>query len=175
MKLKLLFASVVAALLCASNFSAQALSLGTNSVDLSTTTNWAAIPFGIYRTDTKAWGYGGAVLYKVTDNFWTGARINSIGGQQVTAGVQAQLQLDEVIAGIHVTPFAETSVGLGNNSLYGSAGAGALIQVYDWNFHISGHPFELNFGIIGDYEHVVNGSGISWNQICGGPLVKLTF
>lgn len=146
----------------------------TNPVVWIGQTNFVAIPFGIYRMDTKDWGYGGALLYKVTDNFWTGLRVNNISGQQVSAGVQAQLQTTVAWSGLTVTPFIEASTGLGHDALYGSAGAGGLITFHTWNFNVVNHGFQASVGVVGDYEHVIYGSQ-NWNQLCGGPLLCLSF
>lgn len=141
---------------------------------VSGATNWAAVPYGIYRTDTKQWGFGGALLYKVADNFWAGVRADNLSGTSTTAGVQAQLQATVTWHGVSLTPFLEASSGMGRNSLYASAGPGAYINIHDWNFKVAGHDFSLSVGAAGDYEHIVNGSS-SWQQVCGGPLVRLSF
>lgn len=148
----------------------------TNSIPfgLSGSTNWAAIPYGIYRTDTKELGFGGALLYKVTDNFWAGVRADNISGQQTTAGVQLQLQATVTYLGMEITPFLEASTGMGKSSLYASAGPGAVISFHTWHPRIGNHEVALSVGAAGDYEHVVNGSE-SWQQVCGGPLLRLSF
>ena len=138
------------------------LKSGTN---FSGATNWAAIPFVSYDLTTKKIGGGIAVLYEATPNFWAGVRVQDIGGVTTTAGVQAQLQFTKTLWGVNYTPFAETSVGIGSTSLYGSVGAGALIQLHTWDVW-AGHKFGI--GVIGDYEHYVSGSGAKGNQINAG-------
>lgn len=128
-------------------------------------TNWAAIPFASYDLTTKKFGGGAAILYEATPNFWAGVRLQSIGGVTTTAGVQAQLQFTKTLWGVNYTPFAETSVGIGSTSLYGSVGAGALIQLHTWDVW-AGHKFGI--GVIADYEHFVSGNGVKGNQINAG-------
>jgi hypothetical protein len=144
-------------------------SSGTN-VDLGGQTNWAAIPYISYDLTDKKWGYGGAVLYAVTPNFWAGVRAEEMNGMQITAGVQAQLQVSQTILGVRVTEFLEASTGLGKSSLYGSAGPGGLINFHTW---IWGKK-SLTVGIVGDYEHCIMG-GKNWNQANVGPLLRFSF
>lgn len=145
----------------------------TNSITLqilNSETNWAAVPYFKYDINQHHFGYGGALLYKVSDNFWTGVRADRIDGVQTTAGVQAQLQVTTKIAGVTVTPFAETSVGLGSTSVYASAGPGAFIHVYSHQFNAA----RLNIELVGDYEHVVE-SSLNSNQLNVGPIFNLSF
>lgn len=142
------------------------LKSGTN---FSGATNWAAIPFASYDLTTKKIGGGAVVLYEVNPNFWTGVRVQSIGGEMTTAGVQAQIQVTKTLWGVNYTPFALTSVGIGSTSLYGSVGAGAIIQIHKWDVW-AGH--QLGLGVVGDYEHIVTGT-THGNEINGGLL--LTF
>jgi hypothetical protein len=180
MKLKSLL--LAAALLCglSTTVHAQAtisppqFTLGGTNIDLTVDTNWAAIPFGIYRTDTHQWGYGGAVLYQVTPNFWTGVRADNISGLSTTAGVQAQLQATVSVDGIDLTPFADTSVGMGTSSLYASAGAGALVNFHTWSFKIGSAALSVSAGAVASYEHVVDGNA-NFNQVVGGPLIQVSF
>lgn len=161
-----------AALLAATTTLAQT---STNTIfGISGSTNWAAVPYGIYRTDTKEWGFGGALLYKVTDNFWAGVRADNISGHQTTAGVQLQLQTTVTWSGMQITPFLEASSGMGKNNLYASAGPGAVLSIHTWKPKIGNHEIAVSVGAAGDYEHVVNGSE-SWQQVCGGPFVRLGF
>ena len=133
-------------------------------------TNWVAIPYVKYDIQDHTMGYGGALLYKVSPNFYTGARFDQLNGHQTTAGVQAQLQATFQVGGIEVTPFLETSVGLGSSSLYGSTGPGAFINLYSHQFTKA----KLNIGIIGDYEHVINGDE-NYNTLNAGPVFNLSF
>jgi long-subunit fatty acid transport protein len=145
---------------------------------LSSSTNWVAIPYGIYDTTDKKWGWGVAGLYKVSDNFYTGLRYDQVNGHDNTAGVQAQLQATVTYAGIKVTPFVSASTGIGSSqSLYGSAGAGAYVSLVQKGFKISNHDFTIDAGIVGDYEHVVQtgNKNENWSQIVGGPLLSLSF
>ena len=184
MKFKQLFITATVATMLAVGYSTTAqaqasipipqITLGGTNINLSIDTNWAAIPFGIYRTDTKQFGYGGAILYQVSPYFWTGARIDHVGNIQTSAGVQANLQTTITYGGFNITPFADASTGMGNSSLYASAGAGALINFHTWTFNISTMQFELTAGVAASYEHVVDGTQ-NWNQIVGGPLIQLTF
>lgn len=145
---------------------------GTN-VDITGQTNWAFIPFFAYDlTDHKA-GFGAVVLYSVTPYFWAGLRVEDVNDRQTTAGVQGQLQVTKMVFGVSVTPFVETSVGLGRSSLYGSAGPGALINFHTWIWG-STSQYSLTLGIVGDYEHVIYGDA-NWNQANGGPLVRFSF
>jgi hypothetical protein len=148
-----------------------ALTTSSTNVDLASQTNWAVIPYISYDLKDKKYGGGGAVLYAVTPNFWAGARMESINGHQTTAGVQAQLQVTKKVFGLSMTPFVETSVGIGSSSLYGSAGAGGFIAFHTWDW---GNKYSLTFGVVGDYEHVVYGTE-NWNQINGGPLLRFSF
>jgi hypothetical protein len=143
----------------------------TNVASFSAATNIALIPFASYRMDTKDFGYGVAALYRVTDNFWTGLRAQTINGMSTTAGVQAQLQVSGTFGGITYTPFLEASTGAGSSSLYASAGPGILINIHQWKIG-SGHT--LAVGLVGDYEHVVYGEK-NWNQFNAGPLLRLSF
>jgi hypothetical protein len=143
-----------------------ALKSGTN---FSGATNWAVIPFASYDLTTKKIGGGLAALYEVSPNFWTGVRLQDVGGVTTTAGVQAQLQVTKTLWGVNYTPFVETSVGIGQTSLYGSVGAGALIQIHTWDVW-NGH--RLGLGVVGDYEHYTTGT-THGNQANGGLLVTL--
>lgn len=174
-KLKLIIAMVTAAIALAVNSQAQTDTNAPASANGAlAATNWVVVPFGIYDTTDKTWGWGAAALYQVTPIFYTGVRADFINGQQDTAGVQAQLQVTKYWNGIAITPFAETSVGIGKSTLYGSAGAGAVISLHTWAFKVGQQAFNLNIGIAGDMEHVVNQQR-NYNQICGGPLLQLTF
>jgi hypothetical protein len=141
---------------------------------LTAATNWVVVPFGIYDTTDKKWGWGAAALYQVTPIFYTGMRVDFLNNQEDTAGIQAQLQITKTWHGINITPFVETSVGIGKSTLYGSAGAGGVVSLHAWAFKIGQQAFNLNIGIAGDMEHVVNNNR-NYNQICGGPLLQLTF
>lgn len=141
-------------------------------------TNFVVIPFVKYDLTTKNYGYGVAGLYKVSDLFWTGLRVDRIDGLQTSAGVQGQLQTSMTLGGITLHPFIETSVGIGQSSLYGSAGTGAFVQVYSHDWTRNGKPpVTLNLGLIGDYEHVVQTGSAqdNSNQINAGPLINLSF
>jgi hypothetical protein len=135
-------------------------------------TNWAAIPFFKYDLQKHSAGYGGALLYKVSDSFWTGVRLDRINGVQTTAGVQAQIQTTVTWSGIKFTPFLEASVGLGSSSLYGSAGPGVFFMFYD---HKLTSSTTLNIGLCADYEHVVYGAGKTANEANIGPLLNISF
>lgn len=140
----------------------------------SSVTNVVFIPFAKYDLQNKQAGFGAAGLYRVTDNFWAGGRFDRINGQQTTAGVQAQLQTTLRWKGLSITPFVETSVGLGSSSLYGSAGPGAFVNLWSKNFRVAGESCALNLGLVADYEHVINGSE-NYNCINAGPLLNLSF
>ena len=155
--------------------SAQTNSTGINIPGLNLSngaTNWAAIPFFKYDLQKHSAGYGGALLYKVSDSFWTGVRADRINVVQTTAGVQAQIQTTVTWSGIKVTPFLEASVGLGSSSLYGSAGPGVFFTIYD---HKLTANTTLNIGFVGDYEHVVYGEGKTANELNVGPLLNISF
>jgi len=169
---KLLVAVTVAV---AFSVHAQIFNIGTTNANLSIDTNWVAIPYGIYNTTSHQFGFGGAVLYQASPYLWTGVRADNISGQSTTAGVQASLQMTYTVGGVGLTPFLEASTGIGDSTLYGSAGVGGLICLHTWNFSVSSEQFQLTAGLIGDYEHVVNGNGAKWDQVCGGPLLELTF
>jgi hypothetical protein len=167
-----------AALLLAAITSHAQTSTNATLLGLSGSTNWVAIPYGIYDTTDKKWGWGIAGLYKVSDNFYTGLRYDQVNGRDNTAGVQAQLQTTVTYAFVKVTPFVSASTGIGSSqSLYGSAGAGAYISLLQKGFKISNHDFTLDAGIVGDYEHVVQAGNknANWAQIVGGPLLSLSF
>lgn len=175
MKKLLSIATVAAALvLCSINVKAQIFNIGTTNANLTIDTNWVDVPYGIYDTTDKAWGFGDALLYQASPYLWVGVRYDYLEHQTSEAGVQAQLQLTETIAGISVTPFLEASTGIGSSSLYGSAGTGAVVDFHQWAFNIANHGFTLDIGAAADWEHVVN-TGKNYNQICGGPFIKLTF
>jgi hypothetical protein len=144
-------------------------SSGTN-VDIGAQTNWAVIPYIAYDIQAKKFGYGGAILYAVTPNFWAGVRAQSLEGEQTTAGVQCQLQISKKLWGITYTPFLETSVGIGKSALYGSAGPGLLVSFHTWVWGSK----TLTVGAVGDYEHAVSG-GRNWNQVNAGPLLRFSF
>ena len=133
-------------------------------------TNVVAIPYFKYDFTTHNKGYGGAFLYRVTDVFWAGFLADQIDGQQTTAGVQAQLQTTFTVDGLSVTPFVETSVGLGSSQLYGTAGPGLLIHVFHHNFTKA----MLDIGIVGDYEKVVY-NNVNTKQGNIGPMIHLSF
>jgi hypothetical protein len=126
---------------------------GTNNA--STATNWCLIPYFAHDFTTKKNGAGAVLLYSVTENFWAGVRAQELNGQQNTAGVQGQLQLTRKIGPLTVTPFAETTVGLGSSALYGNVGAGALVNLFQVKV---GKEAMLGVGLIADYEHYVNGA-----------------
>jgi hypothetical protein len=140
----------------------------------SSVTNIALIPYVKYDLSSHTVGYGAAALYKVTDNFWTGLRADRIDGRETTAGVQAQLQTTFTWAGVQVTPFLATSVGLGQDSLYGAAGPGAFLHVFSHTWRPSGHDITLNVEVVGDYEHVVS-DGRNSDQVNAGPILNLKF
>ena len=148
-----------------------ALNLGGFNININShATNWVAIPYFKYDLKNHESGYGGALLYRVSPNFYTGARFDQMHGQQTTAGVQAQLQTTVTVAGFKATPFLETSVGLGSSALYGSTGPGMFINLYAHDFG----QRQLNLGLIGDYEHVVNGTD-SYNCVNVGALLNFSF
>lgn len=144
-----------------------------------TETNWAAIPYLKYDFNNHKFGYGGAILYAVSDHFWTGLRVDRIDGYDTSAGVQAQLQQTFTVFGFTFTPFAETSVGLGSSSLYGSAGTGAYFFVFghSWARNGSLPPVTLNLSPVADYEHVVQSGDSSKNNNQGnaGVILNLNF
>ena len=142
---------------------------GVNSSD----TNWVVIPYFSYDFTDKKAGGGAAVLYKVTDNFWTGLRAESINGEQTTAGVQAQLQASKTVFGMTLTGFIETSVGMGKSSLYGSVGPGGIVNFYSTDWTWGPGKYALTIGAAADYEHVVNVK--NWNQGNIGPMLKISF
>lgn len=141
----------------------------TVQLDLQST-NWVAIPYVLYDVETKDVGGGGALLYSVTPNFWAGVRAEWAGSRQTSAGVQAQLQVPVKVLGLKVIPFAETSVGLGEDTMYASGGAGGVIMFYSKRWKSAA----LDIGAAACYEHYVNGDA-SGNQILGGPLLHLSF
>ena len=145
-----------------------AQSINTAILDLNST-NWVVVPYAAYDTGTKSFGEGAAILYEATSNLWTGVRIQNLNHQQTTAGVQAQLQANLTIDGFKVHPFVEASTGMGNSSLYASAGTGAWVSFYSHTFN---NKDTINIGLIGDYEHYVNGS-IKGNQVNAGPLINI--
>jgi len=142
---------------------------GTN-VDITRQTNWAVIPYIAYDIEKHKVGYGGAILYAVTPNFWAGVRAENVARRQTTAGVQAQLQVTKKVFGLTVTPFIETSVGIGKSAMYGSAGPGALINFHTWVWSKN----SLSLGVVGDYEHYVMGD-LNGNQANGGLMVRFSF
>jgi hypothetical protein len=150
--------------------SGQSQTTNTIVTQLKGYTNIVAIPYFKYDFTTHKNGYGGAFLYRVTDNFWAGFRADQIDGQQTTAGVQAQLQTTFSINGLSLTPFVETSVGLGSSELYGTAGPGLLIHLYQHTFTRA----VLDIGIVGDYEKVVY-NGVNTKQGNIGPMIHLSF
>ena len=145
----------------------------------ATYTNVIAIPYIKYDLNTKKFGEGAAILYRVSDYFYTGLRVDRINGYQSSAGVQAQLQANVKVFGwINTHPFLETSVGIGSSSLYGSAGPGIAIDLFHKSFNVSsGHTVYFFLDPIADYEHVVqNGAGSkNSNQINAGFLLGLNF
>lgn len=143
---------------------------------ISAATNVAIIPFYKYDLKSHQSGYGGAALYKVSDNFWTGLRADHIAGGTTTAGVQGQLQqtfsVNDVVT---VSPFIEASVGLGSSQLYGSAGPGAFIHLFQTQFKIQNRPVTFDLELIGDVEKVVNGNSPSRTEANGGLIFNLRF
>lgn len=133
-----------------------------------TAQNYVAIGYGAYDRDTKGWGYGGAILYMASTNFWTGVRIQSLNGKQTTAAVQGQLQVPFHALTLTWVPFVESSVGLGQDELYANAGAGLLVMIHRWKIGM----FDLGLGVLGDYEHYVMGDR-SGNQINAGGMLNL--
>lgn len=129
------------------------------------------IPYAKYDVNAKDFGFGVAALYPVSSNFWAGARVDRINGQQTTAGVQGQIQDTITWHGLTVTPFLETSVGMGSSALYASAGPGFYTMIYSKTW--SGGA-RFNLGLIADYEHVVNDNQNS-NQLNIGPMGNLSF
>jgi hypothetical protein len=151
---------------------------GGSLLGLSGSTNWVLIPYGIYDTTDKKWGWGAAGLYKVSDYFYTGVRYDSVNGRDNTAGVQAQVQATLSYAFVKVTPFVTASTGIASSSsIYASAGAGAYVSLLRKGFKVNNHDFTLDGGIVGDYEHVVQSGSRSenWDQVVGGPLLSLSF
>lgn len=141
-------------------------------------TNVAIIPFSKYDFTSKKLGYGIAGLYRVTDDFWAGLRVDRINGFDTSAGVQGQLKADFEISGIKFSPFIETSVGIGSSSLYGSAGPGVFVKAFSHDWPRTGrNPVHLDVAIIADYEHVVQSGGDNKNSNQGniGPLLHLSF
>ncbi len=153
----------------------------TNTISLKlldTATNVVLIPYAKYDLTSKEYGWGAAALYKVTDSFWAGLRTDHINGFDTSAGVQAQLKQTFEIGGFKVTPFIETSVGIGSSSLYGSAGSGAFVNFYSHTWtRATGRSVTLNLGLVGDYEHVVQNGDTSHNsnQVNAGPLINVSF
>lgn len=139
------------------------------SIDLNAT-NWVAIPYVAYDIESKRVGYGGALLYQVTGNFWAGARIQSLNNHQTTAAVQGQLNVPVKVGPFTGIPFVESSVGMGNSVLYANTGAGMIIRLYS---HKLG-KVTLYFDAIGDYEHYVEGSQ-EGNQANGGLILGIKF
>lgn len=141
-------------------------------------TNIVVIPYGKYDLTTKNYGFGVAALYRVSDNFWSGIRVDRINGLQTSAGVQAQLKADMNAFGLTVHPFGETSVGIGQDSLYGSVGGGAYVTLFSHEWPRTGQPpITLTFGLIGDYEHVVQAGTANdkSNQVNAGPMLHVSF
>jgi hypothetical protein len=147
-----------------------ALTTSSTNVDIGAQTNWAVIPYLAYDMSTKKFGYGGAVLYAVTPNFWAGVRAQSLEGEQTTAGVQCQLQVTKTVFGVTLTPFLEASTGLGKSAIYASTGPGILINFHTWLWSNK----SLTLGIAGDYEHAIMGSK-NWNQANAGPLIRFSW
>jgi len=152
---------------------------GLNLPGITAATDWAVVPYGIFRTDNKTWGYGAAVFYEATKNtnglnLWIGARVNYLDGRSVTAGVTAQLQATIVWHGVSITPAVIATTGIGKDQLYGSAGVGGYIIFHSWSFKLFNHGFILDAGAAGDYEHVVYGSD-NYDEVCFGPLGALHF
>lgn len=133
-------------------------------------TNWAAIPFAVYDVQTKDWGYGGALMYKVHDNFWAGYRMQNISGRQLTAAVQGQLQIAVKVGPVTVVPLFETSLGLGKDNLWGGAGPGGIVHLYSLN----SKKFTLDFAVAGVYEHYIEGSK-NGDEVLGGLVLNLKF
>ncbi len=144
-------------------------------------TNIVVIPYWKYDLQSHRGGYGVSGLYRVTPNFYTGLRYDSINGYNNSAGVQAQLQQTVTLWGwLDFTPFVETSVGIGSSTLYGNAGSGAALGLLNRNFTIKNHILNLHLDLIGDYEHVVQGASDAnlsknSNQINAGLAVALNF
>lgn len=150
----------------------------TNSITVLTQvnqyTNIVVIPYGKYDFNTKKFGAGAAGLYRVSDNFWSGFRVDKINGYETTAGVQAQLQTTfQIFSTLTATPFVETAIGIGSSSLYGSVGPGVDVSLFKGSFALSGHNVDLGIGIIGDYEHVVQNGDISKNSNQGNLGLRI--
>ena len=141
-----------------------------SNLDL-TATNWVLIPYAAYQIETKRLGGGAAALYMASPNLWTGVRVESIDGRNTTAGVQAQIQVTTKLFGLTVTPFLETSVGLGNDNLYGTAGAGGIIGLHSWKIGAR----TISLSLLGCYEHYVDGGVKSGNQVEVGLVGHFTF
>lgn len=179
MNIKSLFLTAMAAL--ALTIGAQAQTTATNSVPLPdtgflsqldiTATNWVLIPYAAYQIEAKRFGGGAAALYMASPNLWTGVRVESIDGRNTTAGVQAQIQATIKVFSLTVTPFLETSVGLGNDNLYGTAGAGGIIGLHSWTVGKS----TISLSLIGCYEHYVDGGVKSGNQVEAGLVGRFAF
>jgi len=135
-------------------------------------TNWVAIPLAVVMLEPKPeLGIGLAALYSVTPNFWGGFRIQRCGGMDVTAAVQGQLQVSKKLFGVTVTPFAESSVGIGKSALWGSAGVGGHVHFATWDF---GKGVVLSAGGLVGWEHYVMGSR-NGNELFAGPTIHVTF
>lgn len=177
-KIKTLLIGLAALLLAGTTSQAQIaippITIGGTNVNLDINTNWVGTAYGIYDLTDKTWGYGGAVLYKVSDNFLTGVRAESINKQTVKAGVTATLQATVHLGTVaDLTPFADASTGLGNNSLYGSIGSGAALNFKAWTFKVGPTAVSISAGLVLAYEHVVDSNTKKWNQAAGGPEINL--
>ena len=140
----------------------------TNGAVLFTNTDWAAIPYFSYDLTTTKYGYGLVVLHSVTENFYAGLRYQYLNDVSTTASIQGQLQVSYDLGFVSVTPFVETSVGIGESALYGNAGSGLLTSFKSWNTHKS----LLTIGLITDIEHYVDGNKVG-NTVNIGLMVDL--
>lgn len=151
------------------------LTYNTGSNGIAGETNWVAIPYASVDIQQKRTGFGVAALHYVAPNFWAGLRYEDFDGEKDTAGVQCQLQVTKQLWGITYTPFIETSVGIGGSSLYGNAGPGIVVNLWQKSWQTSKGPWSVGIAAVADYEHYVLTSGKNGNKFDFGPALNVSF
>jgi len=176
---RLILSAVI--LLCASGARADSIftqaweALTVNTGSLAGDTDWVDIPYAAFDLTTKKVGWGDAALHYATKNIWGGLRYENLNGYNSTAGVQGQLQVTKAIGPFTITPFLESSIGIGKSSLYGNTGPGILINAHEWNWKWSGLSWSAGLGGVVDFEHYVLNSTHNGNKIDAGLSINVTF
>jgi hypothetical protein len=140
-------------------------------------TNWYFTGYGIYAPKlAQQWGGGGALLYKINNNFLIGPRMDYVNGgfEMITGNVTFQVPLQpakNIAPWLWVTPFIYVGAGSpisgpNKGNMTGITGAGGEISLYR-----SANGF-VKLGLVGDIE---KWTGFEGQQYRIGPLLNINF